>query len=329
MKKNPWFMLFVLLVFFGGLWGLLFVTSGISLFSSGYSSKPSKKFSVTRKDSILHLKIEGVIMDGKRFLDQLIDYREDDRVKAIVIEVNSPGGVVGPSQEIYEEIRRARENFKKPVVIVSTGLMASGAYYAAVAGDKVIVQPGTLVGSIGVIMEFTNLKGVYEWAKVNRFSINTGKYKDSGAEYRDMREDERLVFQSLVDDVLTQFVEAVAKGRNLSVEKAREIADGRVFTGRQAKELGLVDDFGTRDDAFRVAAELAGLKEGHWEVLLPPKPHRSFFDMLTSSGEEEGVSFNGDPLNAGTVEKAVDHALNRILKLNLNNQPLFLMPGVL
>jgi protease-4 len=312
-KKNPWLMLLVLLVFFGGLWAILFWTTSLSIFGS----TKTKNFSMGRGDLILRLKIDGVIMDGKKFIDPLLEYKDDTNVKAIVIEINSPGGVVGPSQEIYEEIRRVREETKKPVVAVSTGLCASGALYSAVAADKIMVQPGTLLGSIGVIMEFTNLEKLYDWANVSRFSINTGKYKDSGAEYRPMRDDERQVFQTLVNDVLEQFIEAVAAGRNMKVEDVRAVADGRVFTGRQAIELGLADEIGTREDAFKLAAKLAGLEEGNYEIMDPPEARPSLFQLLTGDGEDSGVHF----------DRAIDSAMKKILKTELTNRPLFLMPG--
>lgn len=317
MKKNPWLMLLVLLVFFGGLWAILLYTTSSSIF--GGRSKGGFTTSVSGGDKILHLKIDGIIMDGRKFLEPLMEYKEEKNVKAIVIEINSPGGVVGPSQEIYEEIKRVRTELKKPVVAVSTGLMASGAFYAAVATDKIIVQPGTLVGSIGVIMEFTNLEGLYNWAKVSRYSITTGKYKDSGAEYRQMRDDEREVFQSLVNDVLEQFVEAVATGRNLKVEEARAVADGRVFTGRQAKELGLVDEIGTREDAFKIAAEMAKLEEGKYEIMEPPRRRPGFFEMLTGGDDDSSVKF----------DQVIDSAMKKLLHTELTNRPLFLMPGVL
>lgn len=318
MKKNPWLMLLVLLVFFGGLWAVLLYTTSTSIFGGG-SGRAAKKFSVSGGDLILHLKIDGIIMDGRKFLEPLMEYKENKKVKAIVIEINSPGGVVGPSQEIFEEIKRVRADLKKPVVAVSTGLMASGAYYAAVAADKIVVQPGTLVGSIGVIMEFTNLEKLYDWAKVSRYSITTGKYKDSGAEYRPMREDERDVFQGLVNDVLEQFVDAVATGRNLKTEEARAVADGRVFTGRQAKDLGLVDEIGTREDAFRIAAEMAKLEEGKYDVMEPPRRRPGFWEMIMGGDDDRGVQF----------DQMIDSAMRKLLHTELTNRPLFLMPGVL
>ncbi len=269
---------------------------------------------ISRANNVLHLKIEGVIMDGRRFLKQLEDYRDDKSIKAIVLEINSPGGVVGPSQELFMEIKRVRDEIKKPVVAVSTGLIASGAYYAAMGATEIMVMPGTMIGSIGVIMEFTNLEKLYEWGKISRYSIKTGKYKDSGAEYREMREDERELFQSMADDVLRQFKEAVAEGRKLEPMKVDEIADGRVFTGDQAIQLGLADSIGTREDAFKRAATLAGV-ESDYEVIEPAPERPSFRQWL----------FEGDDEEAG-VESLVKN-VNRLLRADLAGKPLFLMPG--
>lgn len=313
-KKNPWMMLLVLLLVFGGILTLILSFTVKPFFKERGLTVGSK--------SILHLQLNGVIMDGKKLLKPLLKYREDNSIKAIVIEINSPGGVVGPSQEIYEEIRRAREEFKKPVVAVSTSVMASGAYYAAVGADKIMVAPGTMVGSIGVIMEFTNLEKLYDWAKVSRFSISTGKYKDSGAEYRPMRDDERALFQDMINDVYEQFVEAVAEGREMKPEAVKEYADGRVFTGRKAVELGFADDVGTLEDAFDLAAELSGLGDDY-EVFEPPKVRPGLWDLLLG-GEDDATTM----MPWKTADAKVDAALNSLLRLELANKPLLLMPGV-
>lgn len=313
-KKNPWMMLLVLLLVFGGILTLILSFTVKPFFKERGLTVGSK--------SILHLQLNGVIMDGKKLLKPLLKYREDNSIKAIVIEINSPGGVVGPSQEIYEEIRRAREEFKKPVVAVSTSVMASGAYYAAVGADKIMVAPGTMVGSIGVIMEFTNLEKLYDWAKVSRFSISTGKYKDSGAEYRPMRDDERALFQDMINDVYEQFVEAVAEGREMKPEAVKEYADGRVFTGRKAVELGFADDVGTLEDAFDLAAELSGLGDDY-EVFEPPKVRPGLWDLL-QGGEDDATTM----MPWKTADAKVDAALNSLLRLELANKPLLLMPGV-
>lgn len=310
-------MLIVLFVVFGALWVGLVAGSAFSIFGES----EHRGFRITSKPSILKLEINGVIIDGKKILKPLLKYRDEDFIKAVVVEVNSPGGVVGPSQEIYEELKRVREDSKKPIVVVSNGLMASGAYYSAVAADKIMVLPGTLVGSIGVIMQFTNLQKLYEWAKISRYSITTGKFKDSGAEYRAMRDDERQLFQDMMNDVWKQFIDAVATGRNLAPEVVKQYADGRVMTGQQAKDLGFVDVIGTVADAYDLAGQLAGLDPEEYEIFEPPKHGPHWWDLLSQGEEDEGVSYDGK------LTQAVDHALDRVLGSRLVNRPLFLMPG--
>ena len=309
-------MLFILLLVFGV---ILAFAEGLSPHISwGWGDK---KIHVGKKQ-ILHLELNGVIMDGKKLIKPLLKYRDDSSIKAIVIEINSPGGVVGPSQEIYEEIRRAREDFKKPVVAVSTGVMASGAYYAAVAADRIVVAPGTMMGSIGVIMEFTNLEKLYDWAKVSRFSISTGKFKDSGAEYRAMRSDEKALFQDLVNDVYGQFVDAVAEGRDLKTEFVRKYADGRVFTGKQGIDLGFADEIGTVDDAFEIAADMAGIDD--YDIFEPPKPRASLMDFIRGGDDDDDATTLFHPKG---MDAQIGQALKSVLRLELANKPLFLMPG--
>lgn len=313
MRKNPWLMLFILILVFGALFSFLMGSSMISLFGG-----PEAPMKVSSKNSILKLELEGVIMDGKKFLRQLKKYREDKHIKAIVIEVNSPGGVVGPSQEIHQEILRTREEFKKPVVVVSVGLMASGAYYAAVAADHIVVAPGTLMGSIGVIMEFINLEKLYDWAKVNRYTITTGKYKDSGAEYRKMRDDERQLFQEMINEVWGQFKDAVAEGRKLKPEFVNTYADGRIFTGQKGVELGFADQVGTTYSAYKKAAELAEMGD-EYDIFEPPKRRPSFFELVTT--HEEDDEFLQSPV--GKLNQTVE----KLLKTELANKPLYLLPG--
>lgn len=309
MRKNPWLTLMALLFVFGTLVVFLFGSSAISLFGSS-------QMRVTAKNTILHLQLEGIILNGKKFLRQLDKYAEDPHIKAIVIEINSPGGVVGPSQEIYASIKRVREDFKKPIVAVSNGLLASGAYYSAVAADKIIVAPGALVGSIGVIMEFTNLEKLYDWAKIKRYSLTTGKYKDSGAEYRAMREDEKNLFQGMINDVWEQFKDAVAEGRALKPEIVEQYADGRVLTGQQAVDLGFADDTGTIEDAIQTAAEMAKLGKD-FDVFEPPKRRPGLLEMFS----------NDDPDGDAKWSKNIDGILDRVLRTELSNRPLYLMPG--
>lgn len=266
------------------------------------------------KDSVLLLKLDGVIMDGDRFLEKLKKYRKDPSIKGVLIQINSPGGAVGPSQEIYNEIKRTREEFKKPVVASCLGVTASGAYYAAAAADKFVTNSGCMVGSIGVIMEFANLEKLFDWAKVSRFSIKTGKFKDTGAEYRTMSEEERQLMQGLVDDVLVQFKGDIVKGRNMKPEVVDQYADGRVFTGAKAVEYGFADQVGSLEDAKRILGELTGLGPNP-EVFKPkswsPSEWQAFF-------EQEGES-----------SKMIHGLLQRVkgLESNFSGQPLLIWPG--
>lgn len=298
-------MLGVLLFVFVSLFVFLVGSSTISLFGG------NNRMKILRQNSILHMELDGVIVDGEKFLKALKKYREKNDIKAIVVEIDSPGGVVGPSQEIFAELKKTREEYKKPVVAVSPGLMASGAYYSAVAADKIIVAPGALVGSIGVIMEFANLERLYDWAKISRYTITTGKYKDSGAEYRSMREDERKLFQDMIDEVWLQFKEAVAQGRNMKLEEVEPYADGRVFTGATAVKLGFADEVGTVDRAFDLAAELAKIDD--YDIYEVPKGRPDFLELLLTEEPES---------------KITDQVMNKVFRANLINRPLLLMPGV-
>ncbi len=291
---------------------------GASFFSGDEEAK------ILNKNTIVQLDLVGVIFNGKKFIKNLKKYEDEKHVKALVININSPGGAVGPSQEVYSEIKRFRESTKKPVICVSTGIMASGAYYSAVACDKIIVAPGALVGSIGVIMEFANLEKLYDWAKISRYTITSGKYKDSGAEYRSMREDERALFQSMINEVYGQFKQTVMESRKLKEEIMTNYADGRVFTGAKAVELGFADAVGTFADAVTLAAETAGLGKDY-ELYEIPKKKRSIFDL--------GDSSEDDPINSlvngkeGTSELAMRKLFKMAVKPELLNQPLYLMPG--
>ena len=256
---------------------VMFVFSLLGAFF-GLSKFGSIQGTVT-ENSVLYLDLDGVIIDGKTFLENLRKYRDDKHIKGVIVRVNSPGGVVGPSQEMYAELKRVREEWQKPVVVTVSSVAASGAYYAALAANKVIVNPGSMLGSIGVIMEFANLEGLYNWANIKRFALKTGPYKDSGAEYRPMREDEKQLFQNLIDGVHTQFVEAVVESRKLEENVVRKYADGRVFTGETAVSLGFADQVGTFDDAVRTVGELAGLGTKP-KLFEPPKERPSVFDFL-------------------------------------------------
>ncbi|HRO66479.1 MAG TPA: signal peptide peptidase SppA, partial [Pseudobdellovibrionaceae bacterium] len=229
------------------------------------------------------------------------------------ISIDSPGGAVGPSQEINSALLKIREERKIPVVCTSSGLIASGAYYAAVACDKIVVAPGALVGSIGVIMDFANLGRLYDWAKIERYTITSGKYKDSGSEYRPMRDDEKKLFQDMIDEVYQQFKTTVAQGRpNLKRDILDAYTDGRVFTGAKAVELGFADETGTFKDAVNRAVEMARLGSDY-ELFKPPRPRRSWWAF---AGDEDS-----DPING------LKNSVKSFFQLNAVNRPMYVMPG--
>lgn len=272
-----------------------------------------KNESRVKGKAVLSLELNGVIMDGKKFLKDLRKYREDDGIKGVLVQVNSPGGVVGPSQEIYAELKRTSEIYKKPVVVTGSGLVASGAFYSAMGADKFFVEPGTLTGSIGVIMEFANLEKLYDWAKVKRYVIKTGAYKDTGAEYRDMRQDEKQLLEGTMFEVLNQFKKAISDGRKMPMEKVTQYADGRIFTGETAVKLGFADSVGTYTDALAALGEMTGLGDKP-EVFEPAKDRDSILQMLMASQEDDSKS------KLSEIEILTN-------QLQLLGKPLFLMKG--
>jgi protease-4 len=270
-------------------------------------------------------------MNGKKFLSQLKKYKKDNSIKAIVIDINSPGGAVGPSQEIYYEILRAKKETKKPVVCVSTGLIASGGYYSALACDKIVVAPGAMIGSIGVIMEFANLEKLYDWAKISRYTITSGRFKDSGAEYRSMRDDERELFQNMINEVYQQFKQTVATSRNLDEKVVAEYADGRVMTGATAVRLKFADAEGTFEDAVRMAAQMAKLGDDY-KVFKPRKDKMNILDLISMEDDEDDLNSATDlkeMLASSGLAKVggLQQLAQSILKTKYLNQPLYLMPG--
>jgi protease-4 len=201
-----------------------------------------------------------MLITSDNIVDEINSYADDSSVKAILIRIDSPGGGVVASQEIFNAVLNARNRGKKKVVISMGSVAASGGYYIAAAGDRIVANPGTLTGSIGVKMEFANLEKLLEKIGVRGMVIKAGEYKDMGSPFREMTDHEKMLLQWVIDDVHSQFIEAVAKGRNLPEADVKAIADGRIFTGRQALQLKLVDQLGDLEDSILVAAELAGIK---------------------------------------------------------------------
>ena len=219
-------------------------------------------------DRIALIRVEGVILDSQTTIGELKRFSENPSVKAIVIRIDSPGGGVVPSQEIYDAVKRVRSKNNKAVIASMGSVAASGGYYIAAATDRIVANPGTLTGSIGVIMETANVEGLLQKIGVAGVVIKSGKYKDIGSPLRKMSAEERGLLQAVMDDVHKQFIEAVAEGRSLELQAAQALADGRIFTGRQAKEAKLVDELGDLEDAIQLAAEVAGV-EGEPKVIEP------------------------------------------------------------
>ena len=287
--------------------GFFLIFSFVYYMKGGDAWKESDKQKMFNEagDFVAVVELKGVIMDSKKMLKHLKEAEEDKDIKAVVLRLNSPGGAVSPSQEIYEAVKK----FKKPLVVSMDSVAASGAYYVASGAKKIIANPGSLTGSIGVIMEFINLKGLYEWAKVNRYSVKTGKFKDSGADYRDMIPEEKEYFQSLVMDTLEQFKGAVAQGRHMTAEEVNAIADGRVCTGTQAIKLKLVDQLGTLDDAINDVAKEAKIK-GKPRIAYPIKKSRNIQDILFGSGRDDDDGFEEEE---SFVDRLVSKMSDRIL----------------
>jgi protease-4 len=219
-------------------------------------------------DRIALIRIEGVILDSQTTIGELKRFSENPSVKAIVIRIDSPGGGVVPSQEIYDAVKRVRSKNNKTVIASMGSVAASGGYYIAAATDRIVANPGTLTGSIGVIMETANVERLLQKIGVEGVVIKSGKYKDVGSPLRKMSAEEKGLLQTVMDDVHRQFIEAVAEGRSLEFRAAQALADGRIFTGRQAKEAKLVDELGDLEDAIQLAADVVGI-EGEPKVVEP------------------------------------------------------------
>lgn len=232
------------------------------------------------EDRIALIRVEGVILDAQATVGDLKRFSENPSVKAIVLRIDSPGGGVVPSQEIHDAVQRIRTKNNKAVIASMGSVAASGGYYIAAATDRIVANPGTLTGSIGVIMETANVEGLLQKLGVEGVVIKSGKYKDVGSPLRKMSEEERGLLQAVMDDVHKQFIEAVAAGRALELTDVQALADGRIFTGRQAKEARLVDELGDLEDAIQLAADVVGI-EGEPKVV-EPRRRFSIRELLES-----------------------------------------------
>jgi protease-4 len=225
------------------------------------------------------VELEGMIVEVDDLVRELRAHRENPQVRAVVMRINSPGGVVGPTQELHQALMRVREA-GKPVVASLSSIAASGGYYTAVAADRIYANPGTLTGSIGVIMQMANVADLFKKVGVDYVVVKAGQYKDLGSFSRPMTPEERRVLQTLLDDVHAQFIDAVAQGRKLDRAEVTKFADGRVFSGVQARDLKMVDALGSLEDAVNAAAKLAGLSVP--PAVTRPSKRFSIFDLVRS-----------------------------------------------
>lgn len=249
----------------------------------------SQKVTLGEKVAVVH--VTGMIVDASSTIEELKDYSKDASVKAIVLRINSPGGAVAPSQEIYKEILKVK---KKKKVIASMGAVAaSGGYYIAAPADRIVANAGTLTGSIGVIMELPNVSGLMEKIGIQTQVIKSGRHKDLASVFKSLTPQEREILQEVLDDVHYQFIEAVSTARGMKYEEIKKLADGRIFTGKKALELGLVDELGNMEDAIMIAGKLSGI-EGEPDVVTK-KEKFSIFDMLKGQFPEKifGSVFSG------------------------------------
>ncbi|NVN99019.1 MAG: signal peptide peptidase SppA [Geobacteraceae bacterium] len=267
--KNRWLWIFLAIgaVFFATIiFAVIALTSIISCKSDNSASS-----------GVGLIEVKGLIIDPLETVKQINDFKKDDKVKSVLLRIDSPGGVVGPSQEIWSAVKSLKE--KKPVVVSMGSVAASGGYYIAAPATLIFANPGTITGSIGVLMKFSNLEGLMDKVGMKSFTLKAGRFKDVGSPSRKMSVDEKAMLQAVIDSTHGQFVKAVSEGRKLPEEKVREIADGRIFSGEQAMGYKLVDRLGTMQDALAEAGRLGGIS-GEPGVVKPPKKRSYLLDML-------------------------------------------------
>ena len=268
MRKHP-VLLGIFLLFLVGVAFFLLV------YALGSVTEDKQSFSLNSKVGVV--KIEGFIGDTHDVVEQMNQFGKDDSIKAVILRIDSPGGGVASSQEIYQAVNELKK--KKKVVASMGSVAASGGYMVACATDKIVANPGTLTGSISAVMHFANVEELLKKVGLKASVVKSGKFKDIGSPVREMTPEEKALLQDLVDDISDQFIEMVSKDRNIPKENVRKIADGRVFTGRQAHKLGLVDYLGDMGYAITIAGEMAGIK-GKPDIVYPKKKGLKFWDYF-------------------------------------------------
>jgi protease-4 len=238
--------------------------------------------------SVAVIDIKGVILTADPLVAQLRKYGDDSNVKAILLHIDSPGGAAAASQEVYKEVRRIRDQVKKPIVASVDSVGASGAYYIASGTNKIYANDASIVGSIGVIIEWVNYGDLLKWAKMKQVVIKSGELKDTGIPTRDLTPHEQEYMQGLVNNMFEQFLHDAADGRKIPLEKLRPLANGQVWTGQQALPLGLIDNIGGYHDALMEAASLGGIK-GEPHIVRPAKPKTGLASLLSSDEDSDSL----------------------------------------
>jgi protease-4 len=276
-SRNLWtgcLVTFLVVLFFVGLSGVV-----LALLGQGSLFGPRERVGV--------VEVKGVLTDSRTVIKQLDRYRDDSSIKAIVLRINSPGGAVGPAQEILREVEKIRQ--KKKIVASLGTVAASGGYYIASGADLIMANRGTATGSIGVIMQFTNVEGLIKKVGLDFFNLKAGRYKDVGSPFRPMSPEDKAYLQGLIDNIYQQFLSDVSRNRKIPLAKLRHLAEGKVYTGEEAKQIGLVDDFGNLPDAIDKAGRLGGIK-GKVEAAYPEKEGFSLLRLLLGQETEETLS---------------------------------------
>lgn len=237
---------------------------------------------VTGKQGVGLVEVKGMILDSKETVRQLRYFLKQENIKSVVLRVDSPGGIVAPSQEIYSEVKKIAA--KKKIIVSMGSLAASGGYYISAPATLIYANPGTITASIGVILKLSNIETLMDKIGIKSHTLKTGKYKDSGSPVREFSTEDRAMLQSVIDNTHEQFVRAVAEGRKLQIDDVRRFADGRILSGEQAMGLKLVDRLGTLQDAIEEAGRQAGIA-GEPELLLPPKKKVNYLDLLVEGAE--------------------------------------------
>ncbi len=292
MRRHPVILGICILLFIGIVFFILLYV--LDLFKGTGSS-------LRLREKIGVVQIEGIIADTREIIDQLDEFSNDDAIRAVVLRIDSPGGGVAPSQEIYQAVHELRK--KKRVVASMGSVAASGGYLIATATEKIIANPGTITGSISAVMHFADIQELMKKVGVRSSVVKSGKFKDIGSPAREMTTEERQLIQGIVNDIYDQFVQTIAENRKIPLEKIHEIADGRIFSGRQALNLKLVDELGGLQDSILLAGRLSGIK-GKPDVIYATKKKTSLLKFImenlasvvsgeirSSSSESQGALF--------------------------------------